>query len=88
MNEIAKAIGVSRKELEQKYLDPKVVLNDKGQDTAGESGILLTWAQDRLVPDIAVIALKGDGPMVSKDEDGDINVVPLSANPAVDIASL
>ncbi len=88
LDEIAQAIGVSRKQLEQKYLDPKVVLDDKGHDTPGESGILLTWAQERLVPDIAVIALKGDGPMVSKDEDGDINVVPLSANPAIDIASL
>jgi hypothetical protein len=88
LDEIAKTIGVSRKELETKYLDPKVVLDDKGHDTPGKSGILLTWAQERLVPDIAVIALKGKGPMVSKDEDGDINVVPLSANPAVDIASL
>jgi len=88
LDEIAKAIGVSRKELEQKYLDPKVVLDGKGHDTPDKSGILLTWAQERLVPDIAVIALQGNGPMVSKDEDGDINVVPLSANPAVDIASL
>ncbi|MEJ2590345.1 MAG: hypothetical protein P8178_02905 [Candidatus Thiodiazotropha sp.] len=88
LDEIATAIGVSRKELEEKYLDPKVVLDSKGHDTPGKSGILLTWAKKRLVPDIAVIALKGDGPMVSKDVDGDINVVPLSANPAVDIASL
>jgi hypothetical protein len=57
LDEIAQAIGVSRKVLEEKYLDPKVVLNGKGEDTAGESGILLTWAKKRLVPDIAVIAL-------------------------------
>jgi len=85
--EIAAGIGVTMDELEA-MMDPKVVLNDKGEDTPGKSQILKTWAQDRLVPDIAVIALKGDGPMINKDEDGDINVVPLSANPAVDIASL
>ncbi len=88
LDEIAKAIGVSKQELIDKYLDPKVVLDAKGHDTPGKSGILLTWAKKRTVPDIAVIALKGNGPMVSKDEDGDINVVPLSANPATDIASL
>ncbi|WP_428623484.1 hypothetical protein [Sedimenticola sp.] len=88
LDEIAAAIGVSRKELEERYLDPKVVLNDKGEDTPGKSGILLTWAKKRLVPDIAVIALKGNGPMVTKDADGDINVSILSANPAVDPKSL
>jgi len=85
--EIAKGIGVSMARLEA-MMDPKVVLNAKGEDTPGKSEILNTWAKKRLVPDIAVIALKGDGPLVHKDEDGDINVVPLSANPAVDIASL
>ena len=88
LDEIAKAIGITTDELKSKYLDPKVVLNDKGEDTPGKSGILKTWAQDRMVPDIAVIALQGDGPMVSKDEDGDINVTILSANPAVDIKKL
>lgn len=88
LDEIAKAIGVSTKELEEKYLDPKVVADSKGHDTPGKSGILLTWAKKRMVPDIGVIALKGDGPMVSKDEDGDISVAILSANPAVDIKSL
>jgi len=34
------------------------VLNDKGEDTPGQSGILKTWAKDPHVPDIAVIALK------------------------------
>jgi hypothetical protein len=86
--EIAAAIGVSVSELERKYIDPKVVPDGKGHDTPGKSGILLTWAKERTVPDIAVIALKGNGPMVSKDADGDVSVVPLSANPAVDIASL
>ena len=88
LDEIAKAIGVTTEELKAKYLDPKVVLNDKGEDTPGKSGILLTWAQKRMVPDIAVIALKDGGPMVSKDEDGDINVSILSANPAVDVKKL
>ena len=87
LEEIAAAIGVSMSKLEA-MMDPKVVLDAKGHDTPGKSEILNTWAKDRLVPDIAVIALKGNGPLVHKDEDGDINVVPLSANPAVDIASL
>lgn len=88
LDEIAKAIGITTEELKTKYLDPKVVLNSKGEDTPGESGILRTWAAKRLVPDIAVIALKDNGPMVSKDGDGDVNVTILSANPAVDIKSL
>lgn len=88
LNDIAKAIGVSRKVLEEQYLDPKVHLTRKGRDDKKKSGILKTWSDDRMIPDIAVIALKGDGPMVSKDEDGDISVVPLSANPSVDIKSL
>jgi hypothetical protein len=88
LDDIAKAVGVSRQQLIDMYLDPKVVLNDKGEDTPGKSGILLTWAKERLVPDIAVIALKGNGPMVTKDEDGDVSVTILSANPAVDPASL
>ena len=88
LDEIAAAIGVSKQELIDKYMDPKVVPDAKGHDTPGKSGILLTWAQKRLVPDIAVIALKGNGPLVSKDEDGDINVSILSANPAVDPKSL
>jgi hypothetical protein len=88
LDEIAAAIGITTDELKTKYLDPKVVLNSKGEDTPGESGILKTWAANRMVPDIAVIALKDGGPMVSKDEDGDINVTILSANPAVDIKSL
>ncbi len=86
--QIATALGISVDELKTKYLDPKVVLDPKGQDTPGKSGILETWAAKRLVPDIAVIALQGNGPMVTKDEDGDINVTILSANPAVDVKSL
>ncbi|MCB1869756.1 MAG: hypothetical protein KDI43_14900 [Gammaproteobacteria bacterium] len=87
LKEIAKGIGVDMKTLEA-MMDPKVVLDKKGHDTPEKSQILATWAKQRTVPDIAVIALQGNGPMVSKDEDGDINVVPLSANPAVQIASL
>lgn len=87
LEEIAKGIGVSMDQLKA-MMDPKVVLNDKGEDTPGKSEILHVWAQKRLVPDIAIIALKGNGPLVSKDEDGDVSVSILSANPAVDPASL
>ncbi len=88
LQEIAAALNISEQELAEKYMDPKVVLNEKGEDTPGKSGILLTWAQDRLVPDIAVIALKGNGPLVKLDEDGDPNVTILSADPSVDPQSL
>ena len=88
LEEIAAALKITVKELTDTYLDPKVVLNDKGEDTPGKSGILRVWAKDRMVPDIAVIALQGNGPLVSKDEDGDVNVSILSANPAVDVKSL
>jgi hypothetical protein len=88
LDEIAKAIGITTDELKTTYLDPKVVLNSKGEDTPEKSGILRTWAAKRMVPDIAVIALKDGGPMGSKDADGDFNVTILSANPAVDIKSL
>lgn len=88
LEEIAAAIGITADELKTRYLDPKVVLNTKGEDTPEQSGILMTWAAKRMVPDIAVIALQGSGPLVTKDEDGDINVTILSANPAVDIKSL
>lgn len=88
LDEIAKAIGVTTEVLTSKYLDPKAVLNDKGEDTPGKSGVLLTWAKDRLVADIAVIALKGKGPLVTKDEDGDIKVSILSPDPSVDVAGL
>ncbi|MCF6199748.1 MAG: peptidoglycan-binding protein [Hyphomicrobiaceae bacterium] len=88
LDEIASALGVSLDMLKEKYMDPKVVPDGKGGDDPEKSGILLTWAKDRMVPDIAVIALKGNGPMVTKDADGDINVTILSANPAVDIKSL
>ena len=87
IEDIAKAIGVSVDELTSRYMDPKVELTSEGKDSL-DSGIVQTWAPDRMVPDIAIIALKGNGPMGSKDEDGDFSVVPVSANPAVDIASL
>ena len=88
LEQIAAAVGTTPDELKTRFLDPKVVLDDKGHDTPGKSGILETWAVKRLVPDIAVIAMAADGPLVTKDEDGDINVTILSANPAVDVKSL
>ncbi|MBI4665822.1 MAG: hypothetical protein HY751_05350 [Nitrospinae bacterium] len=77
LDDIAKAIGVSKKDLVAKYIDPKVPL--KGEDK--DSGVMLTWAKERLVPDIAVIAVTEQGPVASKDEDGDVSVKILSANP-------
>lgn len=88
LEKIAAAIGVDQKILEDRYLDPKVKLTASGQDDPKQSGILLTWAQDRLVPDIGIIAMQGDKPLVSKDEDGDISVSLLSADPSVEIASV
>jgi len=88
LNEIAKEIGVTRKTLEEKYLDPKVVLDKNGHDTPGKSGILMTWSKDRMVPDIGVIAMKDGAPLVTLDEDGDVNVSLLSANPSAKLSSL
>lgn len=84
LTEIAEALGVSVKELEEKYLDPKVVLNARGEDTPGQSGVLLTWAEKRTVPDIAMIATLDGSPVVEKDEDGDPNVAIVAANPAME----
>ena len=88
LDEIAKAIGVDRKELEEKFMDPKVVLDKYGRNTPGKSGILDTWSPERMVPDIAVIATKGGSPLIKIDGDGDPNVTILSPNPAVDISTL
>ena len=88
LDEIAAAIGVSTEQLKSEYLDPKVVLDANGHDTPGKSGILKTWSAERASPDIAIIALQGNGPLVSKDVDGDVSVSILSANPAVDPKSL
>ncbi len=88
LDEIASAIGVTRQTLIDKYIDPKVVLDEDGKDTPGKSGILLNWAQQRLVPDIGIIALKGDAPLVTRDADGDVNVTLLSADPTLDPAVL
>lgn len=86
LDKIAAGLGVDMSTLES-MMDPKVVLNEKGHDTLGKSHILEVWNAKKH-PDIAVIALKDGGPMGSKDVDGDFNVVPLSANPAVKVASL
>ncbi|MEE9395725.1 MAG: hypothetical protein V3V31_01810 [Methylococcales bacterium] len=88
LKNIAKAIGVDQKTLEERYLDPKVQLTKEGADDPKKSGILLTWAKDRLVADIGVIAMNKGGPLINKDEDGDINVTLLSADPSVKLSSL
>ncbi|MBN2700991.1 MAG: hypothetical protein ACPW60_08310 [Methylohalobius sp. ZOD2] len=86
--EIAKAIGVSEQTLIENYLDPKVVPDKNGRDSPAKSGILLTWSKERMVPDIAVIAMQGAHPLIHKDEDGDVNVTILSADPKADPESL
>ncbi|MFQ5431095.1 MAG: hypothetical protein ACE5EN_01155 [Nitrospinota bacterium] len=75
--QIAKAIGVSKKVLISRYIDPKVPM--KGEDK--DSGVMLTWGKKRTVPSIAVIEVKDGSPVVTKDGDGDVNVHILSANP-------
>lgn len=87
LQEIAAGIGVDMATLEA-MMDPKVVLDADGNDTPGKSQILALWDPEVAHPDIAVIALKDGAPMGSRDEDGDFSVVPVSANPAVDVASL
>ncbi len=88
LQEIAKALGMKDiKQLADTYLDPKVVLNSKGEADVSKSHALDFWKSDHMTPDIAVIALKGNGPLVSKDVDGDINVSILSANPKAKIDS-
>jgi len=88
LDAIALALGVTRKELIERYLDPKVMLDKAGHDDPARSGILLTWAKDRTEADIAVIAMKGGQPLIHKDEDGDPSVTILSADPMVEPASL
>ncbi|BCX81667.1 hypothetical protein MIT9_P1245 [Methylomarinovum caldicuralii] len=85
---IALAIGVTEKELVERYLDPKVMLDKNGHDDPAESGILLNWAKERTEADIAVIAMQGGKPLIHKDEDGDPSVTILSADPMVDPDSL
>jgi len=84
---IAKALGMKDiKELADTYLDPKIVLDSKGKADVEKSHVLDYWNSNHMTPDIAVIALKGNGPLVTKDADGDINVSILSANPMTKIA--
>ncbi len=78
LEQIAEAVGVSKDELISKYIDPKVPMAGEDHD----SGVMLTWAKKRLVPDIAVIEVKDGGPVVTKDVDGDVSVHILSANPS------
>ena len=88
LKKIAKAIGVDQKTLEERYLDPKVQLTKNGTDDPEKSGILLNWAKDRLVADLGVVAMNKGKPLISKDEDGDINVSLLSPNPSAKLSSL
>jgi len=86
LEKIAAGIGVDLTTLKS-MMDPKVVLDEKSHDTPGKSQILALWGEQPH-PDIAVIALSDGNPLIHMDEDGDPNVIPLSANPAVDPTTL
>ncbi len=88
LKEIAAVVGVSVEELTNEWMDPKTKPSTFIPKQADMKNILRVWDRDRLVPDIAIIATKDGKPLIKKDEDGDPNVTILSANPAVDIASL
>lgn len=79
LEEIAQKLGMTVDELTA-GLDPKVELNNKGEDVGRT---LDAWkpSSGRTTGNIAVIATQGGAPVVSKDADGDINVVLLDANP-------
>lgn len=85
---IAKALGLSVDELTNHWMDPRTTPTTFEANKEDMKDILRVWSRDRTVPDIAVIATKGGKPVVHMDEDGDPNVVILSADPKVDIASL
>jgi len=86
--EIAKALDMSVDELTNHWMDPRTKPSTFSADPADMKDILRVWAQDRLVPDIAIIATKDGKPLIHKDADGDINVSILSANPNADIDTL
>ena len=86
--EIAKALGMSVDELTNNWMDPRTTPSTFSAKKEDMKDILRVWSRDRLVPDIAVIATAGGKPLVHKDEDGDVNVSILSADPKVDLASL
>lgn len=86
--EIAKALGMSEAELTEHWMDPRTSPSTFSAPEDKMMDILRVWAQDRLVADIAVIATQEGKPLVHKDEDGDVNVTILSANPSVELASL
>ncbi|MDZ7267515.1 MAG: cytochrome c3 family protein [candidate division KSB1 bacterium] len=77
---IAQKLGMSVEELTA-GLDPKVVLNDKGEDTGLTLAAWKPASAGRTTGNIAVIATQGGKPVVAKDADGDVNVSLLDANP-------
>jgi len=88
LKEIAAALNLTEKELTDHWMDPRTTPSTFSAKKEDMVDIMRVWARDRLVPDIAVIATKGGKPLIKKDEDGDINVTILSADPKVDLASL
>ncbi len=67
-------------ELEE-HLDPKVVLNDAGEDTGKTLATWASAAEGRQTAAIGVIATAGGQPVVTMDADGDANVSLLAADP-------
>ncbi len=80
LEEIAAKLGMSVAELTE-GLDPKVVLNDSGEDTGRTFDAWRSAGEGRATSPIAVIATDGTNPLVTTDGDGDVNVVLLDANP-------
>ncbi len=80
LEEIAQQLGMTVEELTAS-LDPKVVLNDKGEDTGRTLDAWKPAAAGRITDNIAVIATQEGKPVVEKDADGDVNVRLLDANP-------
>lgn len=88
LEDIAKALNMSVKNLTEHWMDPKTKPSTFIPKLADMKDILRNWDRQRIIADVAVIATKDGKPLIKKDEDGDPNVVILSANPKVDIASL
>ena len=80
LEEIAGELGMTVDELTA-GLDPKVELNDQGEDVGRTLDAWGVAGEGRATAAIAVVATDGANPVVSRDADGDVNVALLDANP-------